>query len=125
MAPLDAQLQAMLQLGENWDGYGAAAPQAHVVELAHEFVQLIDTVLRKHGAASGTVCVSPTRIGGVLVEWEDADAEHEVEINPDQSLSFLHLNKNTGHIQTRRLAPANHAVVQPEFLHELCQLLAA
>ena len=125
MATLDAQLEAMRHLAENWDGYSAAPPPAHVVELAHEFVQLVDMVLRKHGAASGTVCVSPTRIGGVLVEWEDADAEHEVEINPDRSLSFLRLNKTTGHIQTRTLAPASHTVVQPEFLHELCQLLAA
>ena len=125
MPTLDAQLQAMRQLGENWDGYGGAAPQGHVIELAREFVRLIETVLRKRSAAADALHVSPTRTGGVLVEWEDAEAEHEVEISPDQSFSFLHLNKATGHTETRKLTPAAHAVVHPGLLHELSQLLAA
>jgi hypothetical protein len=125
MATADAQLQAMRQLGENWDGYGAAAPQAHVIALAREFVHLMETVLKNRSAAPEALHVSPTRTGGVLVEWEDAEAEHEVEISPDQSFSFLHLNKATGHTETRKLTPAAHAVVHPGLLHELSQLLAA
>jgi hypothetical protein len=31
MAALCDQLQAMRGLAENWDGYGAAAPQGHVI----------------------------------------------------------------------------------------------
>jgi hypothetical protein len=125
MATHDAQLLAMRQLGENWDGYGAAAPQPHVIELAREFVHLIETVLKNRLVASPVLNVSPTRTGGVLVEWEDAVAEHEVDISPDQSFSFLHVNKATGHSETRKLNPAAHAVVHPGLLHELSQLLAA
>lgn len=125
MATVDAQLQAMCQLEENWDGYGAAVPPAHVIELAREFVKLIETVLEKRLPAVDALHVSPTRTGGVLVEWEDTDSQHEVEINPDQSFAFLHYNKTTGHTETRKLTPGAQAVVHPGLLHELCQLLAA
>lgn len=74
---------------------------------------------------SNAVHVSPTRIGGVLVEWADAEAGHEVEISPDQSFSFLHVNKATGHTETRKLNPVAQAVVHPGLLNELCQLFAA
>jgi hypothetical protein len=125
MATPDAQLQAMCQLGENWDGYGAAAPQAHVIELAREFVSLIEIVLRTRAAAPEAPHVSPTRTGGILIEWEAAELQHEVEISPDQSFAFLHFNKATGHTETRKLSPGDRAVVHPGLLHELCQLLAA
>lgn len=125
MATADAQLQAMRQLEENWDGYGAAAPQAHVIDLAREFVGLIEALLRKRAVALNVLHVSPTRTGGILVEWEDGAMEHEVEINPDQSFGFLHHNKTTGHIETRKLSPGPEVVVLPGLLQELCQLLAA
>jgi hypothetical protein len=125
MVPPTVQLQAMRLLKDNWDGYGAAAPQAHVIDVAREFVGLIEAVLTKRTATPPTLHVSPTRIGGVLVEWEDGLMEHEVEINPDQSFGFLHRNKTTGHIDTRKLSPGPQAVVHPGLLQELCQLLAA
>jgi hypothetical protein len=125
MATPDTQLQAMRLLEENWDGYGAAAPQAHVVELAREFVGLMEALLRKRAAAPCLLHVNPTRTGGILIEWEDEAMQHEVEINPDQSFAFLHLNKATGHIETRKLSPGLQAVVHPSLLHELSQLLVA
>jgi hypothetical protein len=120
MATPEAQLHAMRRLNENWDGYGAAAPQAHVIDLAREFAHLIQTMLRNRSAPSNSLHVSPTRTRGVLVEWEDAAAEHEVEISPDRSFSFLHVNKATGHTETRKLSPGAHAVVHPGLLHEHC-----
>ncbi|HEX7376248.1 MAG TPA: hypothetical protein VF278_04005 [Pirellulales bacterium] len=125
MATLAEQIEAMRALAENWDGYGAAAPQAHVLNLAREFVRLIEAVLHKRGAVADAVFVSPTRTGGVLVEWEDSETEHEVEIYPDQSFSFLHLNKTTGHTETRKLAAGAQAVVHPGLLQEIRELLAA
>jgi hypothetical protein len=121
MANASEQLQAMRSLGENWDGYGAAAPQADVLDLAQAFVGLMEAVLRK--ATPAALHVSPTRVGGVLIEWAEDPLEHEVEINPDRSISFLHHNKSSGHMETRKFSPAP-AVVQPGFLHELRQLVA-
>src|SRR5437588_8785657 len=85
MVTVNTQLQAMRHLGENWDGYGAAAPGEHIIDLASGFVNLVEAVLRQRLAMPGVVHVSPTRTGGILVEWEDATMQHEVEINPDHS----------------------------------------
>jgi hypothetical protein len=125
MVTLDTQLKAMRLLEENWDGYGAAAPQTHVIELACEFVPLLEALLEVRSSTPGPVHVSPTRIGGVLIQWEDGIMQHEVEINPDQSFAFLHLNTATGHIETRKFSPGDRAVVHPGLLKELRQLLAA
>jgi hypothetical protein len=125
MAVLFEQLQAMRRLPENWDGYGAAAPQAHVIDLAQELAGLIEGGLRKVLADPPVVHVSPTRVGGVLIEWEHGSMQHEVEIHPDGSIGFLHLNRSTGHVETRKFVASLPAVVHPGFLQELRHLLAA
>ena len=106
-------------LTENWDGYGAAAPDPQAIELAREFVALIEAVLKKRALDPATLYVSPTRTGGVLVEWEDRNVQHEVQIDPDRSFSFLHVDKATGQTKNRKSSP------DTGFLHELCQFLAA
>jgi hypothetical protein len=125
MATATEQLEAMRRLEENWDGYGAAAPQANAIELAQELVVLFEALLSKSPAHPCTLHVNPTRVGGILIEWEDRLRQHEVEINPDHSISFLHLNRATGQIETRKFSPDTPAVVHPGFLQELSQLLAA
>lgn len=124
MATPNEQLQAMRSMGENWDGYGGSAPNGDVTNLAQELVGLIESMLKKSTANPVILHASPTRVGGVLIEWADALTEHEVEISPDQSIGFLHHNKSTGHIETRKFSPGQ-AIVPPGFLHELRQLLAA
>jgi len=103
MATPIEQLEAMRRLEENWDGYGAAAPRAEVIDLAQDFTCLIDAILRKSGTIPAALHVSPTRVGGVLIDWEDDARQHEIELNPDGSVAFLHLNKETGQIKTRSL----------------------
>jgi hypothetical protein len=125
MATAHEQLEAMRKLGENWDGYGAAAPQPNAIELAQELAGLLTAMLNKGTTDSDIFHVSPTRIGGVLIEWEDPSMQHEVEINPDRSIGFLHLNKSTGYIETRKFSPGTLAVVHPGLLQELRQLFAA
>jgi hypothetical protein len=118
------QLQAMGRLAENWDGYGGAAPRAEVIELAQGFLGLIEA-LRPPRADGWQLHVSPTRGGGALIEWEDERRQHEVEINPDGSVSFLHLNKATKQVEIRKFSPGRPAVVHPGLLRELQDLLAA
>jgi hypothetical protein len=106
MAAIIEQLEAMRQLGENWDGYGGAAPRPEVIDLAQDFVRLFQAAVRRGVAANGEALhVSPTRIGGVLIGWDDGRMEHEVELNPDGSIGFLHLNKQTRQIETRQFIP--------------------
>lgn len=125
MAAALEQLEAMRGLGENWDGYGAAAPQPAVLDLAREFVGLLEAWPKPESLAARSLHVSPTRTGGVLVEWEDQAAEHEVEFYPDSSIGFLHMNKATKQVKTRKYSPAAPAVVDLGFLRELRQLMAA
>jgi hypothetical protein len=124
MATLTEQLQAMRQLGDNWDGYGGAAPRAEVIDLAQAFTALLQTVPPPR-AGSTELNVSPNRVGGILIEWEDVLWQHEVEINPDGSMSFLHLNKTTKQIETRKFSPGQPSVIHPGVLRELQTLLAA
>jgi hypothetical protein len=116
------QLAAMRSLGENWDGYGAAPPRADLLEIAGEFVEFL---LALRPGASPSIHVSPTRDSGVLVEWADAVSDHEVEIHPDGSLGFLHMNRTTAAVETRRFVPDKLALLQPGLLQELRQLVAA
>jgi hypothetical protein len=125
MATPSEQLESMRRLEENWDGYGAAPPRAGVIDLAQQFIRLIEALLRKSSTDPGVLHVSPTRIGGILVDWEDRAMLHEVELNPDLSIGFLHLNKASGNIVTRKFLPGTQVVVDPGFLNELYQLLAA
>jgi hypothetical protein len=121
MPTLHEQLEAMRSLRENWDGYDAAAPKLDAIDLAKEFVALIQQ-LQRHSPAG--LHVSPTRVGGVLIDWENAQFEHEIDIGPDGSIGFLHRQSATGHITVKRFTPAA-VVVQAGLLDELRQLLAA
>ena len=126
MATTIEQLEAMRRLGENWDGYGGAAPRSEVIDLAKAFVRLVEAaVSRGPSSREAAQYVSPTRIGGVLIEWEDERHEHEVELSPDGSIGFLHLDKATRKIETREFAPGAPAVFTPDLLAELQHLLAA
>ncbi len=119
MAEPIAQLEAMRHLSENWDGYGAAAPEGKVIDLAQEFVRLLDAMLAKSSGAPAEFHVSPTRVRGILIEWQCDAIEHEMELSPDGSIGFLHHNKDTGSIATRKFSPTDGAVVAPGLLQEL------
>jgi hypothetical protein len=125
MATATEQLEAMRSLPDNWDAYGGAAPDPKAIDLARAFVELIEGFRRILDPNANPTHVSPTRAGGVLVEWEDRQRAHEIEISPDGSISFLHVNKPTGEIKSRTFSPDPTAVVQPELLHELRCSLAA
>jgi hypothetical protein len=125
MAKPIEQLEAMRRLGENWDGYGAAAPQAKVIDLAQEFIDLLGAMIARFSVAPAEFHVSPTRVGGILIDWEDDAIEHEMELSPDGSIGFLHHNKRIGSITTRKFSAGDPAVVDPGLLHELRQLLVA
>lgn len=122
MATPIEQLQAMRSLEENWDGYGAAAPSATALDLAQELVSLVEMMLKKSTSSSCVLQVSPTRNGGVLIEWEDRAKQHEVEITLDRSIGFLHHDKITGQIETRKFSAGS---LHPGLLQELRHLLAA
>lgn len=119
--PLE-QLDAMGNLRANWDGYNADPPAAEVLELAKEFVGLL-AALRPTNPFHD-VFVTPGRAGGVLIEWSDARAEHELEIEPDGTWGFLHTDRATGTMTERTFAPTNR-VLHPGVLQQIRELMAA
>jgi hypothetical protein len=88
--PLE-QLEAMRKMPENWDGYGGAAPREDVIDAA---IRFLSQILGTGGVPEPFV--SPTRIGGVLIEWELGAHELEVEFSSLDRASFLYMNTETG-----------------------------
>ncbi len=93
MATLLEQLDAMRTLPANWDGYNAEPPVPEVLDVAKEFVALLLTI--RGSAPTGDIFVHPGRAGGVQIGWEDARAEHELDIEPDGTWDFLRAPRET------------------------------
>src|SRR4051794_29787161 len=117
MSTVYEQLDCMRTLPENWDGYQAAAPAEAAIDRAQEFAAFIEMARRRKDANFDPLHVSPTRIGGVLIESGDTAFEHEVEIGPNGKISFLHVNKSNGQCTSREFAPLAPSVVHPGLLH--------
>jgi len=109
MATLAQQLDAMLELRPNWDGYGADPVSVASVTWAKDFLGYFTSLERTSGH-SGNVRVYPTRVGGVQIEWDDIAAEWELELNPDGSLGLLRVDKETGAMSEETFHPGHEAV---------------
>ncbi len=100
MTPPDVQLGLMLDLPENWDGYGADRIDPAVVEVAQEFVRLLTAIRR-----SDDLYVAPGRDGGVGVEWEEPGTRYSLDVNPDGTMQLLRVCKASGAMTTERFDP--------------------
>lgn len=123
MATLTEQLDLMLNLEPNWDGYGADRILPEVVEVAKEFVGVLHALLGRGGDETN-MFVAPGRSGGVLVEWDDATSEYEVEFNHDGSSGFLRMDKQTRVMHTERF-DAGPFVIPAGLLSAVGQLVPA
>jgi hypothetical protein len=119
--PLE-QLDAMRNLQPNWDGYNADPPSHAVLDVAKDFVRLLTAF--RGAAPSGDIEVYPGRAGGVQVSWEDVRTRHELDIEPDGTWDFLHIDKQTDEMTQRTFKPTNQAI-HPGVLRELREMVAA
>jgi hypothetical protein len=120
MASLCEQLDAMLQLPPNWDGYGAGPIEPGIVDWAKDFVAYFEALQSLQGIDRG-IRVYPSRTGGVQIEWEDSRFERELELNPDGSIGLLHVEKATGAMREETFRPGK-AAVAPGFLLSLGEI---
>jgi len=90
MATVLEQLEAMRAVPHNWDGYGADAPRPELIAAAIEFWRGLQA--RPHLREP---FVTPTRIGGVLFEWEHGPHQLEVELEAPAKAVFIYLNRET------------------------------
>jgi len=120
--PLE-QLELMKQLKDNFDGYGGAPPAAPVLELAKELVGLIEKVRSLSKPFEG-MYVTPGRDGSVLIEWDDDEYSHELDVNQDGSIGLLHVEKASGVMTEREFQPSPFSIT-PGLLTELFEPVAA
>ncbi len=97
------QLSLLCKLPFNWDGYGADTPDAHTVQLAAEFAEVL-LAFRKPADPEKWLFVNPTRNGGVLLEWESRELEFELAIEPNGIIGFLQMNKLTKEIKSKEFS---------------------
>ncbi len=104
MASPVEQLEAMRSLPESWDGYGGAPPRAELIEAAIGFLDRLE-----NAASLPEPFVTPTRVGGILIEWEQGSHQLEVDIDSPEQGTFVYLNRATGESATGSviLAQAN------------------
>ena len=123
MATLSQQLDSMLTLEPNWDGYNADPIAANTVALAKLLVEYF-ALLERAAGVDRRIRVHPTRVGGVLIEWEDERHEHELEVYPAGRLELLHEVKATGEMVERQFHPGG-CVIDPVALESLRHAVAA
>jgi hypothetical protein len=84
------QLQAIRSVGENWDGYGAAAPRPEIIRSAEGFLHFL-----AKDVSVPAPYISPTRTGGVLFEWAHGPHQLEVDVYTRDDASYVYLNGET------------------------------
>ena len=119
MATLTEQLDAMLTLKSNWDGYNADPIDPKPLALAKDFVLFFQALERVDGM-DRALSVHPTRVGGVQVVWRDETTDHELEIEPSGTVGLLHVDRSTGRATEETFTPpAERSVIAPGLLPQL------
>lgn len=96
-----AQLDALRSLPENWDGYHGAAPRVELIDRVTRFLEFWNDYLPLPAPH-----ISPTRTGGVLVEWERGPHQLEVEFDPPADVTFAYLRAGSDESASGSLTPA-------------------
>jgi len=94
LQPTLHRLAEMAVLPQGWDSYGADPPSSAAIATAHG---LVLRVIEQLGAPAGDrvkpFAVAPFE-GGVQVEWREAHAEVEIDVDADGALSYLYVDKD-------------------------------
>jgi len=86
-----SQLDRLLELPPNWDSYNADPPSADAAASARGLVLALG-----QSWDLPAPLVSPTRTGGVLLEWASGSKELEIEIVSRDAASFVFTDDYTG-----------------------------
>jgi hypothetical protein len=90
LKPTIQALQDLLQLPENWDGYGAVQVRE---QLAQQALMMLADVMENDAPAPSVV---PLSDGGVQVEWHRRGLNLEIEFPADEAPSFYYYEDDTG-----------------------------
>jgi hypothetical protein len=73
--------------------------------MAKGFVSLVESI-RRDADAFSVLYTTPTRVGGVMLVWEDREFEYELEIEPDDLVELLQQSKSTKQIEIKLVLAA-------------------
>jgi hypothetical protein len=85
-----SRLDELLRLPANWDSYDADPLESQTVDSAKGLLECLGSVLDLPEPS-----VSPTRIGGVLLQWRSGTKEIEVELVSRDAASFAYADDAT------------------------------
>lgn len=108
MATAIEQLEAMRDMPENWDSYGAAPPRSASIDAAIRFLRQCTERI-----ALPQPYVVPTRSGGVLLEWEQGPHQLEIQFDDADRGSFVYLNRETDENAHGTLVPTRSTTIPP------------
>ncbi len=98
-------MELLAARSENQSDLGVDVLDSHLIELAREFVDLIEAMARQAGTDPDQVLVNPSRGGAIVVEWGDRTYDNNMVMNPDGSISFNQRNRQTGKIESHSFSP--------------------
>jgi hypothetical protein len=89
LSEISKQFQAIADLPDGWDSYGAPSPDIHKLDAAWGLLVCLcrDVNLPKP-------YVNPTRNGGVQFEWEVGGRYFEIEIVGERVATYLYCDDN-------------------------------
>lgn len=100
------QFEPIWQLTENWDGYGATTPDPALVKIAMSTLACL-----KAGYHAAKPFISPTRSGGVCMEWEEKNHYFEITVESSTYGTYLYKNMETSDVWKGRISSDG----RPEF----------
>ncbi len=77
MRPLLDRLEAIVELPDDWDGYGSPAPRVEAL------IRCLGVLQQFMQADMALPAVAPTTTGGIQFEWHRGGWDIEVEVFPD------------------------------------------
>lgn len=107
-----AQISPLLELSENWDGYGASAPNQIAIALASGILAALGQL-----GYMQQPYVTATRTGGVALLWERDGEELEICCQAPGRLESLYRNNSNN--QSSKGTSANLDRNAPEFFTPL------
>jgi hypothetical protein len=85
------QIQAIADLPDNWDSYGASRANAQILKSAHGLIRALSCV---EGVSKPHI--NPTPDGGIQFEWESRSKYFEVEVVAERAARFLFRDDDLG-----------------------------
>lgn len=106
LAPSFDRLAKLSRLELDWDSYGAAPPDPNAIAMTGELLSAVRASLPGlPGERVRPWMIAPLAGGGVQAEWRGPGGVLEVEVSPDGTLGYLHVE---GDGEQRRFTEADH-----------------